>query len=120
MAANHPPYGAPLLDQPEHATVADLLRGRQPGWQDREGRKVPTPLDPVRLTQHFRRIGACGHGLGRPLQAGGQRVSSDLLEVLHLALAERGWSIARKDVVDAWWLASLDPQGPEGAGDDPF
>ena len=111
MAAH--PNGAPLLDQPEHATVGDLLRGRQPGWQDREGRKVSTPLDPVRLARHFRAIGACGHGLGQPLRAGGKRVSTDLLEVLHLALAERGWLISRKDVWAAWWLASLDPQGPD-------
>ena len=118
MAAH--PYRAPLQDQAEHATVADLLRGRQPGWQDQEGRKVPTPLDPLRLVQHFRAIGACGHGLGRPLPAGGHRVSSAVLKVLHLALRERGWSISRKDVLAAWWLASLDPQGPEEAGSDPF
>lgn len=120
MAANSLPYGEPLLNPPEHATVADLLRARQQGWQIQEGRKVPTPLDPVRLVQHFRAISACGHGLGRPLPEGGKRVSSNLLEVLHLALAERGWSISRKDVWAAWWLASLDPLGPGGGTDDPF
>jgi hypothetical protein len=120
MTANPLPYGQPLPDQAEHATVADLLRGRQEGWQIQEGRKVPTRLGPVRLVQHFRSIGACGHGLGRPLPAGGQRVSSDLLKVLHLALAERGWLVAKKDVLAAWWLASLDPQGPEEANSDPF
>ena len=46
-------------------------------------------------------------------------LGSTALKVLHLALRERGWRISRKDVLAAWWLASLDPQGPEGA-DDPF
>lgn len=120
MAANPLPYGQPLPDPPEYATVADLLEGRCIGWQEQEGRKVPTPLNPVRLVRHFRQVGACGHGLGQPLETGGKRVSSDLLKVLHLALKERGWLISRKDVWAAWWLASLDPQGPEGAGNDPF
>ena len=119
MAANPLPYGAQLHAPPPPATVLDLLRGRQLGWRDHQGKRVSTELDPVRLVQHFRRIGACGHGLERPLQKGGKRVSSDLLKVLHLALRERGWSISRKDVWAAWWLASLDPQGPE-VGDDPF
>ena len=99
--------------------MGDLLHGRQPGWREHEGRRVPSELNPVLLIQHFRRIGACGHGLGRPLQEGGKRVSRELLKVLHLALQERGWIISKKAVVDAWWLASLDPQGP-GVGDDPF
>jgi hypothetical protein len=118
MAALPPPHG--LIPSPAPpATVADLLQGRQMGWREHEGRRVASDLDPVRLVQHFRRIGACGHGLGRPLQEGGKRVSSDLLKVLHLALRERGWIISKKAVVDAWWLASMDPNGPE-VGDDPF
>ena len=104
---------------PRSATVGDLLRGRQPGWREHEGRRVASELDPVRLVQHFRRIGACGHGLGRPLEEGGKRVSDALIELLHLALRERGWIVSKKAVVDAWWLASLDPQGPE-VNDDPF
>ena len=119
MATNPLPCGAPLLHPPSPATVGDLLQGRQPGWREHDGQRVPTELDPVRLVQHFRRIGACGHGLGRPLEEGGKRVSRDLLKVLHLALRERGWLISKKAVVDAWWLASQDPQGP-GVGDDPF
>ena len=119
MAALPLPHGAPLPASQPPATVADLLKGRQPGWRVHEGQRVASELDPVRLVQHFRRIGACGHGLGRPLQGGGKRVSGDLLKVLHLALRERGWIISKKAVVDAWWLASLDPQGPE-VGDESF
>ena len=119
MATNPLPYGAPLPDPPPYATVGDLLQGRQPGWREHEGQRVASVLDPVRLVQHFRRIGACGHGLGRPLEEGGKRVSRDLLKVLHLALRERGWIVSKKAVVDAWWLASLDPLGP-GVSDDPF
>jgi len=104
---------------PPAATVSDLLQGRQPGWREHEGQRVASELDPVRLVQHFRQIGACGHGLGRPLEDGGKRVSKDLLKVLHLALRERGWIVSKRVVVDAWWLASLDPLGPE-VSDDPF
>lgn len=119
MAANPLPLGDPLPDLPREATVGDLLQGRQPGWREHEGRRVATELDSVRLAQHFRQIGACGHGLGRPLEAGGKRVNDSLLKVLHLALRERGWIVSKKAVVDAWWLASLDPQGPE-VSSDPF
>lgn len=119
MAANPLPLGGALPDPPRVATVGDLLQDRQPGWREHEGRRVASELDPVRLVQHFRRIRACGHGLGRPLQEGGKRVSGDLLKVLYLALQERGWVVSKKVVVDAWWLASLDPQGPE-VDSDPF
>lgn len=119
MAANPLPLGDALPDLPREATVIDLLRGRQPGWREHGGRRAASELDPVRLVQDFRRIGACGHGLGRPLEAGGKRVSDALIEVLYLALRERGWIVSKKAVVDAWWLASLDPQGPE-ANDAPF
>jgi hypothetical protein len=117
MAASwQPPTLAP------HATVRDLLQGTKRGWQEQSGRLVPSPLDPVRLAQHFRKIRACGTALGRPRPEGGNPVDDDLLRVLPLALRERGWLITRKDVWAAWWLASLDPQGPEpeGGGDDPF
>lgn len=60
MAANHLPYGAPLPDPPPPATASDLLQGRQPGWREHEGGKVPTELDPIRLVQHFRRLGPVG------------------------------------------------------------
>ena len=115
MAAVPPPHGQILSPEP-HATVADLLQGRQMGWSEHEGKRVASDLDPVRLVQHFRRIGACGHGLGRPPHKGGKRVNSDLLKVLHLALRERGWIISKNAVVDAWWLASMDPNGPNKPG----
>lgn len=119
MATNPLPYGALLPAPPPPATVGDLLQGCPPGWREHEGQRVSAALDPVLLIQHFRQIGACGHGLGRPLEEGGKRVSDSLLEVLHLALRERGWIVSKKCVVDGWWLASLDPQGP-GVSDDPF
>jgi len=119
MAANPLPLGDALPVLPREATVSDLLRGHQPGWREHEGRRVASELNPVRLAQHFRRIRACGHGLGRPLEVGGKLVRDSLLEVLYLALRERGWIISKKVVGDAWWLASLDPQGPE-VSSDPF
>lgn len=117
MAPDRTQWTPPEL--PRSATVSDLLQGRQPGWREHEGRRVASELDPVRLVQHFRRIRACGHGLGRPLPEGGHKVSAELLRVLHLALRERGWIISKKAVMDSWWLASLDPQGP-GEVPDPF
>jgi hypothetical protein len=110
----------PLLTPPAEAGVDDLLAGSKEGWRlDQEGRRIRSGLDPVRLVEHYRRIGAHWNQIHSPTR-GWLSVRRDVvLSVLWLALAERGWTIGRQDTIDAWDLASLTP-AQKGTSDEPI
>lgn len=92
------------------ATISDLLGGSKEGWRTNgNGRRIRSRLCPVRLVQHFRKIGAAYHQLRTSSQGVLNVDREDLLPVLWLALAERGWEIDRQDAIDAWFLASFTP-----------
>lgn len=92
------------------ATIYDLVGSTGEGWQtNSDGRKIRSRLDPVRLVDHFRRIGAAYTQLRSPAHRILRVNRERLLSLLWLALAERGWEISRRDAEDAWHLASVTP-----------